>query len=36
MQGILGGIEQDTAGVADREATQAGNASGNGDGQIEC
>jgi hypothetical protein len=35
VQGVFGGIEQDTAGAADREATQAGNASGNGDGQIE-
>jgi hypothetical protein len=35
VQGIFGGIEQDAAGVADREAAQAGDAGGDGDGQIE-
>jgi hypothetical protein len=35
MQGILGGIEQDAAGSADREAAQAGDARGDGDSQIE-
>ena len=35
VQGVFGGIEQDTAGAADRETTQAGNAGGDGDGQIE-
>jgi hypothetical protein len=35
VQGVFGGIEQDTAGAADREATQAGNSGGDGDSQIE-
>ena len=35
VQGVLGGIEQDAAGAADREAAQAGDAGGDGDGQIE-
>jgi hypothetical protein len=35
VQGIFGGIKQDAAGVADREAAQAGDAGGDGDGQIE-
>ena len=35
MQGILGGIEQNAAGTANREAAQAGHAGGDGDGQIE-
>jgi hypothetical protein len=35
VQGILGGIEQNAAGVAHREATQAWDAGGDGDGQIE-
>jgi hypothetical protein len=35
VQGIFGGIEQDAAGAADREAAQAGNAGGDRDGQIE-
>jgi hypothetical protein len=35
VQGIFGGIEQDAAGAADREAAQAGDARGDGDGQIE-
>ena len=32
---VLGGIEQDAAGVGHREAAQAGDAGGDGDGQIE-
>ena len=35
VQGVFGGIEQDAAGAADREAAQAGDAGGDGDGQIE-
>ena len=35
VQGIFGGIEQDAAGAADREAAQAGDAGGDGDRQIE-
>ena len=35
VQGVFGGIEQDAAGTADREAAQAGDAGGDGDGQIE-
>jgi len=35
VQGILGGIKQDAAGAADREAAQTGDAGGDGDGQIE-
>jgi len=35
VQGIFGGIEQDAAGVADREAAQARDAGGDGDRQIE-
>ncbi len=35
VKGVFGGIEQDAAGTADREATQAGDAGGDGDGQIE-
>ena len=35
MQSVFGGIEQDTAGTAHREAAQAGDAGGNGNGQIE-
>jgi hypothetical protein len=35
VQGVFGGIEQDAAGAADREAVQAGDAGGHGDGQIE-
>jgi len=35
MERVLGGIEQDPAGARDREAPQAGSASGDGDGQIK-
>ena len=35
VQGVLGGIEQDAAGIGHDETTQAGNAGGDGDGQIE-
>ncbi len=35
VQGVFGGIEQDAARAADREAAQAGDAGGDGDGQIE-
>jgi hypothetical protein len=35
VQGVFGGIEQDAAGRADREAAQAGCSGGDGDGQIE-
>ena len=35
VQRVFGGIEQDAAGRADREAAQAGGAGGDGDGQIE-
>ena len=35
VQSIFGGIEQDMAGTAHREAAQAGDAGGNGNGQIE-
>ena len=35
MQGIFGGIKQDAAGAADREAAQTGDAGGDGDRQIE-
>jgi hypothetical protein len=34
-RGILGGIEEDTAGVGYRKTPQAGNTSSNGNGQIE-
>ena len=34
-RGVLGGIEEDAAGVGYRKAAQAGNTGGNGDGQIE-
>jgi hypothetical protein len=33
--GILGGIEEDAAGVGHREAAQAGDAGRHGDSQIE-
>ena len=35
VQGVFGGIEQDAAGSADREAAQAGDAGGDSNGQIE-
>ena len=35
MQRVLGGIEQDPTGPRDREAAQAGDSGGDGDGQIE-
>ena len=35
VQCVFGGIEQDATGAADREAAQAGDAGGDGDGQIE-
>ncbi len=35
VQSVFGGIEQNAAGAADREAAQAGDAGGDGDGQIE-
>ena len=35
VQRVLGGIEQDAAGAADREAAQAGDAGGDGDREIE-
>jgi hypothetical protein len=35
VQGVFGGVEQDAARSADREAAQAGDAGGDGDGQIE-
>jgi hypothetical protein len=35
VQCVFGGIEQDAAGAADREATQTGDAGGDGNGQIE-
>ena len=35
MECVFGGIEQDAAGAPDREAAQAGDAGGDGDGQIE-
>ena len=35
VQSVFGGIEQDAAGAAHREAAQAGDAGGDGNGQIE-
>ena len=35
VQGVLGGIEEDAAGLGDGEAAQAGRAGGDGDGQVE-
>jgi hypothetical protein len=35
VQGVLGGVEQDAAGLRDGEAAQAGRTGGDGDGEIE-